>query len=482
LPYQGWTLTKKGKLKQGRTGWLIDENGYYILHDGRRLSQTSIKDELEKKENSLVIGDKDVKKGLEDILKGVGKKEIYQLFQPEGRSDIDINKFPSYIVKEKAIKSEYRVDDELLREHYKKITNLVVIQAFQISVCYLNVHTKLNPANLNNNVKYYSIGEDETGIPIVVTQVGNGNLIDTKKLVIAGPHGDERNAQRIIMSTQKYFIQNGVPTDIVMYFIPCISPTMAFADARGIPVVDENGNKLSIDVALKKTTIPYLHDLIAKKIPINPDNSEETELLRTLIQDKRNGVAFTSYAKYQMNDINEDYPSYGIDTNRDVKPWLASTKNFLVFIRSLTLENPSDIKAIMMHGYESRGAVYGTYEVQPNEKAIINSEGKIFANTFSVFLYGSINKDFYGDTQTNPFRYAGEWGQLLYKKYSILSVDIELSEEEYDEGRRGIKYTPDVVMKEFDGLLLPAKSKFYTLLETYSKEIVDNKNNKDRKE
>jgi hypothetical protein len=37
------------------------------------------------------------------------------------------------------------------------------------------------------------------------------------------------------MEMQKYFIDKGPPVDTVLYFIPCLSPTMCFADARGIP-------------------------------------------------------------------------------------------------------------------------------------------------------------------------------------------------------------------------------------------------------
>jgi len=82
-----------------------------------------------------------------------------------------------------------------------------VFQAFQINIRYKS-ETKYNNTFLetthiviNKNCQFKSIGTDETGIPIVVTRVG----LETAKykIIIAGPHGDERNAQRLIMSAQK---------------------------------------------------------------------------------------------------------------------------------------------------------------------------------------------------------------------------------------------------------------------------------------
>jgi hypothetical protein len=107
----------------------------------------------------------------------------------------------------------------------------------------------------NNNSSFWSIGEDETGIPIVATRVETDGP-NKKKLVIAGSHGDERNAQRVIMATQRYFINEGdIPDDLALYFIPCLSPTMCFADARGIPLVDMEGTRCQGNIIAGNTGV-----------------------------------------------------------------------------------------------------------------------------------------------------------------------------------------------------------------------------------
>ena len=48
----------------------------------------------------------------------------------------------------------------------------------------------------------------------------------------------------------------------------------------------------------------------------------------------------------------------------------------------------------------------------------------------------------------NPLKYAGEWNQLLFIDYDILSVDVELPSWPFDEGRRGQGYDPTKVVNE----------------------------------
>jgi hypothetical protein len=83
----------------------------------------------------------------------------------------------------------------------------------------------------------------------------------------------------------------------------------------------------------------------------------------------------------------------------------------------------------------------------------------------------------YDKTATDPLPYAGEWCQILYNDFGILSVDIELPNNigNYNEGYRGEgdgrAYKPDWVKNDdFNGGVLVVGS-FYELLEMYFKVI-----------
>jgi hypothetical protein len=190
LEAEGWTLTEDGHLVKGKTGFLIDENKYYILQDGRRVNN----------ENALYNG--------EDLRIGAKEPEAGFRIIMEG-SDLVKSSSPL------SIKDSYEVYGELLKEHGTALKNLVVYQAFQINRGHkLKEQTVVNSLGTNTNWQscgkgavsdavFGVIGLDETRIPIVVTRIGQGNA--GKKLVTAGPHGDERNAQRVIMKTQECF-------------------------------------------------------------------------------------------------------------------------------------------------------------------------------------------------------------------------------------------------------------------------------------
>jgi hypothetical protein len=268
---------------------------------------------------------------------------------------------------------------------------------------------------------------------------------------------------------------------------------MAFADARGIPVIYENGSRiqdgngnLKMTEILGRITIPYLHDFIAANI------GGRGPVLRTLIQSSgTNGIAFASYADYQSGKLGNNYPRYGIDANRDV--WatvpgkqgaLPSTQWFVRFIRGLIsgtyAPKPENVKVIMMHGYDDTGTVYGTYTVNPEGTADMVLAGETYAYAFWNYLFDSRKmKPFYDsgtdNTKTHPFKFAGEWSQILYKNFQILSVDIELPNGwPYNEGYRGEgggrAYKPNWVKNDdFNkGVLVTGGKSFYDLLETYS--------------
>jgi hypothetical protein len=441
----GWKLTKSGALLQGKTGWLIDENGYYILQDGRRLPENVMSDN----DKGLRIGHEQPKAGLDEIMKCAPEIEI-------------------------KINAEYNVYNDLLNPYGSKMQNDVVYQAFQINTGYILKDNEWKNFGIGswNNAKFKSIGKDETDIPIIVTRIGLENA--EKKLVIAGPHADERNAQRVAMITQRYFTNNGLTvSNLALYFIPSISPTMTFADARGIPnsffvnnneaPIDDNETIFKIKKRFKLgsyLTIPDLHNKMNAAMRENIQNQQDP-----------------------------GKPIYGIDANRDVFFSLPSNRAFLKFICSLTgtdittgskskRNGEENLNVFMMHGYTYPGDVYGPYTVTPMQSTSIvdmNITIQQYVNYIALSLFntrykpntrvtgtGILKQFFFGDTQSNPQKYAGEWCRCLYGEMGergILSFDIELpgfieingGEKNvnyyllYDEGRRedpNRPYTP----------------------------------------
>jgi hypothetical protein len=316
----------------------------------------------------------------------------------------------------------------------------------------------------------------------MVTRVGREDA--AKKLVIAGPHGDERNAQRLIMAAQRHFIQYGAPPDTVLYFIPCLSPTMCFADARGIPN-EFLGGRDGVHMGQgpykpKDLTIPRLHDAM-------------TGRLRSSLQS-------------QLDPTN---PNVGVDANRDYYLSLPSNQYFFEFINKVkpsvftTTETTVDIydpidgtvekktgfsidnfRVLMIHGYEDRslgGAVYGPYLVKQKGKsedwpARMSLTDKNLVNEIrDVLVWGkldptiTVTKERYKNntTDNDPFlylftehdakKYQGEWSIQLYAQH-IWSADIELPQA-YNEGVREAGYDRDTVgaitgvLNQFIGLV-----------------------------
>jgi len=436
---KGWMLTRTGYLVRGKTGWLVDENGLYILKDGRRLDD----DQIIKITEELRIGDKDISAGLRVILNhDLGNK----------------------------MTEENYISLELFKD-YGAYMDEVVFQAFQINICYKhknenkynNTFLETTPIITYKNCQFKSIGTDETGIPIVVTRVGPENA--KYKIVIAGPHGNERIARFVVLETQRYFIENGLSnTDLALYFIPAMSPTLFFADARGLPFVKEKGNeyeyardpfnkmdrdKLSINTSkeiIRKymkekkiyefLTIPKLHDFMEKEV---------------------DGILM--HDNIQSHNISPLTPKYGIDANRDFHNILLSTVAFHSFINSLGAI-PENITVFMMHGYSNRnksddriyptnningqGAVYGSYEVKEN-KMYLDDKLMQYTDLVALYLFGyKPYKNTIGNAvdlsenyifENKPNKYYGEWSQKLYKQ-GIHCYDIELNIN-YRQGTRG---------------------------------------------
>jgi hypothetical protein len=405
-PYQGWTLTKKGKLMQGKKGWLIDENKYYILKDGRRVTKAEAEKPVN---NGLRFGNEDITNGLDDIF---GKLTLFTLI----------------------LKSEYTIL-ESLRSDILPSLPVVVFHAFQISICYIGTDV-----TYASNCRFWRIGIDETDIPIVVTQIGLFGP-NKNRIVIAGPHGDERNAIFAILETQKNFIVNGFPSEnLILFFIPAVSPTMFFADVRGIlNQFWQTPMSPPFKLDKVKATIPELHEKIKYK---------------------------ERYA-LQYNQVNQRNPNIGVDTNRDYYFSFPSNQCFANFIQTLTSvdiqrgigSNDGSCTVFMIHGYDStkapnktstQGSVYGQYKVA-NNIGTITKEIKRYIDYITQSLFGYINaksgernsnKSYFYKEKDNMSEFEGEWIRHLYGEKGesgILAFDIELGET-YRQGTRDNDY------------------------------------------
>jgi hypothetical protein len=482
-PYQGWTLTKDGELKQGREGYLIDENDLYILEDGRRVSEELINDpqKAKYKEKEIRIGDADVVKGLRNIL----------CFRRT------VNETPIFSDSQK-IQMQYKTTD-LFREFGAKVPSdlhLIVYQAFQINICYKN--GDLIPINgVDYDRIFYRIGWDETNIPIVVTSVKNKvppNQFPARQLVIAGPHGNERMARFVVLETQRFYIENPtkVPENTTFHFIPAMSPTLFFADARGLPFINliqkkETNGKIEYEISkdnknprdfigkiYAELTIPLLHKFIAEEV---------------------NGVLM--HTNIQFNNGSPKNPIYGIDANRDYHNLLKSTQAFNHFInvqkptRYYPDPLPENLTVIMLHGHEdvkdrkrtydtannNQGTICGPYKIHDKEYGFITHDIIKQVDFMTAALFGYMynmpgeddryrpfdpSKDIGTKRQKNFFylekidvtEFEGEWSRKLYgdvNSQDIPCFDIELSNN-YRDGTRGgaPNYKPTMVVDRHD--------------------------------
>jgi len=469
LCHDGWRLTITGKLVKGAEGWLMDENGLYILKDGRRLDKRYLPEI-----SDLRIGNKDIWIGLKEIL-GTSDEKVEEL-KKEDKDEYNTNRLFKFFYGPRILDVVYQAF-QINRGYYISGTSSFVRTIFNASSSWESC-TKYNPVYKGSTIEEYEtlsncsfgvIGRDETDIPIIVTKVGKENAI--KKLVIAGPHGNERNARFVVLETQRYFIENSdkVPDDLVLYFIPAMSPTMFFADARGLPIDKNksgNGNYLDskateeeikimvknkVAEVLKSLTIPGLHDDIAYCIERRPRNEGSTKTWQDLIQEQKDAAK----------------PEYGIDTNRDIYQILPSTQAFSTFIERVISTDVENSTVIMLHGYEgvhstekrtknsrgggNQGTVLGPYTVNGNGYGIINPKIKRYVDFMTSVLFGYTFFD--EDTELKNYFYLadpkvasskGEWSWLLYKKdgTGVHCFDIELGES-YRDGSRGKEPWPN---------------------------------------
>jgi hypothetical protein len=276
------------------------------------------------------------------------------------------------------------------------------------------------------------------------------------------------------MAAQKYFIQNGAPADTVLYFIPCLSPTMCFADARGIPnefwdhtVKTDAKNRVRYELTPRGgpfilrpgLTIPSLDAAMLEEVNeesiIDNISYDKVILMRTAIQ------------KGQYNG-SPRFPKHGVDANRDIYFSLPSNQNFANFIFSLTGVDVrrqtgtgnGNCTIFMIHGYDDtkpknvakaqgkrvdylpQGCVYGEYTIE-NGRGTIPPEIIRYVDymTYSLFGYKNVaktNKEYFFGDDNNANSYLGEWIQHLYGATggrNILAFDIELGQT-YNEGVR----------------------------------------------
>jgi hypothetical protein len=398
-------------------------------------------------------------------------------------------------------KSQYNSIDLLNDEKLFDKMPVVIFQALQINVCYTaNTPKSLN--SQNNDVSFYKIGTDETGIPIVVTEIMKKTKIPPsafftpherdnwyqglKKLVISGPHGNERNALFVVLETQKHFIKEAgeVPHNLVLYFVPAISPTFFFADARGLPFVASwttDGKYIAkkIDYPDEEGSDKQYKEIITTRLK-GSENLSIPKLHQ--LMEENNGALHTNI----QEQANSRKPEHGIDANRDYHDVLISALAFSRFIRGLN-GPPQNITVFMLHGYDSQinnerlgkkmkgypynkhqGAVYSAYKETENKMYLPDDIMKnVDLITLALFGFrynlGSDSTKRFEYSQKYLFekdpslvKYKGEWVQKLYNR-EIFCFDIELAET-YREGTRGKKdpsgkdkeYVPEMVIKRHE--------------------------------
>jgi hypothetical protein len=363
-------------------------------------------------------------------------------------------------------KSQYNSIDLLNDEKLFDKMPVVIIHALQINHGYRLPQNKweqcpsylpyVPPPAKVRSFSFCVIGVDETGIPIVVTRVGSEG--STKKIVIAGPHGDERNAQRLIMTSQKHFIKNAPPDNTVLYFIPYISPTMAFADARGIPNQFWEGGEKGKTMS-PRLILTYEGNRTRKGFSINKWKLTIPELHDAMDNIMRNNI--------QYNNDTPLSPKWGVDANRDYYLSLHSSRAFLDFINKINGNIPDlnmretdkqkreeiaqqildrNIRVLMIHGYNTPGRAFCPYWVNENTSnwtAVTTEKDRDHVKTIIGALkmqpIGKESEYLYEDA---PKKYLGEWVRRLYTDCKIWVCDIELEQDKldknnYDEGIRG---------------------------------------------
>jgi hypothetical protein len=269
-------------------------------------------------------------------------------------------------------------------------------------------------------------------------------------------------ARFVVLEAQRHFIKNGLSVlDLELYFIPAMSPTLFFADARGLPFVQNGEEYTKAEAPLPNATkvretvnkicdfltIPKFHDYMATR----PSNST---LTIDLIQNQANSRA----------------PVYGIDANRDCYNVLKSTQAFNSFIISLGLTSGNST-VILMHGHENasnpggrttvatgnnQGTVLAPYKIKPNTEnkgieltdTIKNYADYMTAALFGYMYSGEAENYVFGGEGIKYIKEDGEWVRKLYVDQGspeIPCFDIELGEN-YRDGTRG-----NTDPKVFDG-------------------------------
>jgi hypothetical protein len=252
-----------------------------------------------------------------------------------------------------------------------------------------------------------------------------------------------------------------------------MSPTMFFADARGLPFVVKKA-----DSEYGYRGDPFSEIRVNSSITLSDIDSKErlepiiTDICKFLTIPKLHDFMAETVHVYIMHDNIQKYnvspvtPKYGIDTNRDYHNLLKSTQAFNGFIDRFLRANAENSTVIMLHGHDDaktpdgrinnprgsdQGTVFGPYTIttQGNQDyGSINIEIKKYVDFMTSVLFGyqfiSTNTSqanyFFGGTSIVTL-FKGEWARKLYgdvvnAQQRIPCFDIELSES-YRDGTRG---------------------------------------------
>jgi hypothetical protein len=267
-----------------------------------------------------------------------------------------------------------------------------------------------------------------------------------------------------------------------------MSPTLFFADARGLPFVKEENGAYAWKNAGAYTYTPNLPDAeyersIRDQLVIEDQSHQVKALSIPKLHDFMAKDDALAHVRIQEGNGSPIKPNYGIDANRDYHRVLKSTVECENYIKDLG--SGANITVIMMHGHESgaRGNNYRTYSY--NEKQIsdqgtvlgpynVNKTGnkefgsieedmpvngerpsvKRCVDFMTVALFGYkyrdgepaadmenyIQRNYFYLATTDVSKDLGDWTRKLYGESGILCFDIELSDS-YRDGTRGKKKT-----------------------------------------
>lgn len=237
-----------------------------------------------------------------------------------------------------------------------------------------------------NLYSYETLGLDSGKKDIFL--YNNGKQSDIALLVLGGIHGDERETISVVE-----YVKNNLKTDLAMYFIPSVNPTL----------FSENVNRRG-----------YLSEHLDSKGYVKK-NSQLT--------DYNKGLYYRIF--YGNNNTYKNGIDHYVDPNRDfIKRQLPSTRILINLLSELSMKY-KEVIIISIHGYMSGGRVYPEYRLDSNKDFIVNTE------VWKMALILGDSSGFNPEKMYSPAipildRFRGEFIAYTGKIDGVTGMDIEL--------------------------------------------------------